>query len=262
MCSIKLIRQVAVIGLLGLVLFGIGLRLLNIVWLPLPVHWAAALGVLIGVGAWGFGGAWGLSALSSEFLHLAVKDFWQRSFCGAKSHQVPSRFQQWAKDRGVSGFAKLYILPGPELNAAVDVNRNLWVTLDLLESPGTELAKGIINHEITHIKAKHVLRGATKGALAVLATLMLGQLIFPGDNVSPVAIVAAILACLLAFSFASWRHEYQADLGAVERVGPKSYVRTLQSLRPISRWGQDSFTHPSLRERIRAIQRDWPIDRS
>jgi len=257
MCSIKLIRQVAVIGLLGLVLFGIGLRLLNIVWLPLPVHWAAALGVLIGVGAWGFGGVWGLSALSSEFLHLAVKDFWQRSFRAAKSYQVPSTFQQWAKNRGVSGFAKLYILPGPELNAAVDVNRNLWVTQDLLESPGTELAKGIINHEITHIEAKHVLRGAAMGALAVLATLTMGELMFPGDGVSPLSIAASVLAYLLTFSIVSWRHEYQADSGAVEVVGPQNYVQVLQTLRPVSLWNRDSFTHPPLRDRIRAIQRAW-----
>ena len=108
MCSIKLMRQVAVIGLLGLALFGIGLRLLNVVWLPLPVHWAAASVVLVGVGAWGFFGVWGLSALTSEFVLLVVKDFWQKTTHGAKPHHVPSIFQQWAKDRGVSGFTKLY----------------------------------------------------------------------------------------------------------------------------------------------------------
>jgi Zn-dependent protease with chaperone function len=253
MIPVKCIRIAGLVGLLGLAMFGIGLRLLNIDWLPTSLRWVAAVGVLIGVFAWGAGGVWGLSALSTQFSLSILKNILQMMSCRPNTLLVPSIFQEWARAKEVPEFAKLYLLPGPRTNAAVDARRNLWVTQDLANDCTTERTKGIINHEIMHLKMKHAERELACCTFTFFSALILGQFIFPGDAADPLILAASALAFLLTLSFVSWHHEYEADLGAVQAVEPQCYTRTLLSLRSESLWNQDSFTHPSLRERARAL---------
>jgi heat shock protein HtpX len=187
-------------------------------------------------------------------------------------------------ERGEIGFVPpVYYIPSPTPNAAtlgVGENARLLVTDGLLRRLNAREMRGVLAHEISHIRQKDlVLFAVVEGIKQMLVTLaqagwILLILFFPlalfgaaiPFNLVLALMLAPILALLLQLAISRSR-EFSADIGAVELTddpqGLASALRKLEQrsgilsvLFPVPRRRQESSmfrTHPSTEERVERL---------
>jgi heat shock protein HtpX len=187
-------------------------------------------------------------------------------------------------ERGEIGFVPpVYYIPSPTPNAAtlgVGENARLLVTDGLLRRLNAREMRGVLAHEISHIRQKDlVLFAVVEGIKQMLVTLaqagwILLILFFPLAlfgaaiplNLVLALMLAPILALLLQLAISRSR-EFSADIGAVELTddpqGLASALRKLEQrsgilsvLFPVPRRRQESSmfrTHPSTEERVERL---------
>lgn len=187
-------------------------------------------------------------------------------------------------EKGEIGFVPpIYYIPSPTPNAAtlgIGDNARLLITDGLLRRLNSREMRGVLAHEITHIRQKDlVLFAVVEGIKQMLVTLaqagwILLILFFPlalfgaaiPFNLVLALMLAPILALLLQLAISRSR-EFSADIGAVELTddpqGLASALRKLEQhsgifsvLFPVPRRRQESSmfrTHPSTEERVERL---------
>jgi Zn-dependent protease with chaperone function len=111
--------------------------------------------------------------------------------------------------------------------------------------------KGIIAHELAHLKEKHFLR-----FLAFLL-LFFAVLVYLYVSKSTTACLLTLLTVtieILVYSLVSWRQEYEADAVAAKYVGPKDMAHALEQVARLMYRPGDTLTHPSFKKRISRLQ--------
>lgn len=198
--------------------------------------------------------------------------------------------------RGGLPMPKLYVIPGEQPNAfatgrdpehaAVAVTEGIMRLL-----PRDEL-KGVIGHELAHVKNRDILIGSIAatmaGAISMIANMAQWAMIFGGrssdddEGGSPIAgivmmIVAPIAAMLIQMAISRSR-EYLADRGGAELAGnPRSLANALRRLHtgskqipmhatpatahmfivnPLTGGGLANLfsTHPPMEERVKRLE--------
>jgi heat shock protein HtpX len=196
---------------------------------------------------------------------------------------------------------RVYLIDAEQPNAFA-TGRNpahsaVAVTRGLLETLPREQVRGVLAHELAHVRNRDVLvatvAAVIAGAVSAIANFLQFSLLFGGgdDDESPLGFVGALAAILIAPLAAmllqlavSRQREYLADATAAEMLGEgRPLASALESLKrgvqavpmqvnpatealyianPLSGRGATALfsTHPPLDERIRKL-RDWDAKR-
>lgn len=115
--------------------------------------------------------------------------------------------------------------------------------------------KGIIAHELAHLKEKHFLRFLA--FLLLFLLLFFAVLVYLYVSKSTTAFLLTLLTVtieILVYSLVSWRQEYEADAVAAKYVGPKDMAHALEQVARLMYRPGDTLTHPSFKKRISRLQ--------
>jgi len=164
----------------------------------------------------------------------------------------PALFQMVGELAGRAGLPmpRVYIIPGDQSNAFA-TGRNpdhaaVAVTQGILRSLSSDELRGVLGHELAHVKHRDILIGTVAatmaGAISMLANMAQWAMIFGGgrssddrDGGSPVAgiammIVAPIAAMMIQMAISRSR-EFLADEGGAQIAGnPLSLANALRKL--------------------------------
>lgn len=112
--------------------------------------------------------------------------------------------------------------------------------------------KGILAHELAHLKKWHYARGLLS-FLVVIPVTVYG---FVSKSMPTIPILLTITIGILVFSLISWRHEYEADAVAAEYVGKKDMAYALEQIARLIYRPGDTLAHPSFKKRISRLLSD------
>ena len=190
---------------------------------------------------------------------------------------------------------RLYVIPQDQPNAFA-TGRNpdhaaVAVTRGILSLLSDEELRGVLSHELAHVKHRDILIQSVASAIGAAITYLAYMLLWFGgeDNNSPVGLVASLALVLLAPLAAtiiqlsiSRQREYAADAGGAEICGnPESLASALLRLeqgaaqmpmqvnqaaeplyivRPFSSKGIAGLfsTHPPIEERVKRLRQMRP----
>lgn len=190
---------------------------------------------------------------------------------------------------------RLYVIPQDQPNAFA-TGRNpdhaaVAVTRGILSLLSEEELRGVLSHELAHVKHRDILIVSVASAIGAAITYLAYMLLWFGgeDNNSPVGLVASLALVLLAPLAAtiiqlsiSRQREYAADAGGAEICGnPESLASALLRLeqgaakmpmqvnqaaeplyivRPFSAKGMAGLfsTHPPIEERVKRLRQMRP----
>ena len=211
----------------------------------------------------------------------------------------PSLFQMVQELAGLAGLPmpRLYLIEGDQPNAFA-TGRNpehaaLAVTEGILKTLPPDQLRGVLSHELAHVKHRDILIGTVAatmaGAISMIAHMAQWALIFGGgrnstdrDGGSPlgglVMLIVAPIAAMLVQMAISRSREYEADAGGAQISGdPVSLANALRTLdrkaaeipmdaspatahmfivNPLSGGGLAKLfsTHPPMEERIARLE--------
>lgn len=121
--------------------------------------------------------------------------------------------------------------------------------------------KGVIAHELAHLKRRHFLRLlAFLLPLLLLFPALLVYLCFWEPLTAFVLTLLTVTIGILVYSLVSWRQEYEADAVAAEYVGPTDMAHALEQAARLMYRPGDTLTHPSFRKRISRLQSEERCD--
>ncbi len=190
--------------------------------------------------------------------------------------------------RGKLPMPRIYLIPSPQPNAFA-TGRNpshaaVAVTQGLLELMPREQIKGVLAHELSHVKHRDILVSSIAAMIASVITWLSYMFVFfgGGDDESPIGGLAMLILGPLAASLIqlgiSRQREYLADAGGAELMGRAAPLAdALESLEratkampmqvnpataslyianPLKGGGVSSLfsTHPPMEERIRRLR--------
>ena len=162
----------------------------------------------------------------------------------------PALFQMVQEMTGRAGMPmpKLYLIPNPQPNAFATgrnpENAAIAVTEGILRLLSNDELRGVIGHELSHVKHRDILIGTVAatiaGAISMLASMAQWAFIFGGrsndrDGGNPfgalIAIIVAPIAAMLIQMAISRSREFEADRGGAEFAGnPLSLASALRKL--------------------------------
>jgi Zn-dependent protease with chaperone function len=111
--------------------------------------------------------------------------------------------------------------------------------------------KGILAHELAHLRKRHSVKGLP--SLLLFVPVLVYWIVSKSTPIIPILLTFAIGT--LVFSLVSWHHEYEADAVAAEYVG-KEYVGkkdmayALEQVARLMYRPGDTLAHPSFKKRI------------
>ncbi len=106
--------------------------------------------------------------------------------------------------------------------------------------------RGILGHELAHIKKKHSLK-RVPFIILFAATPILTTI---GSSKGVILALLAFTISVLAFTVLLWFQEYEADAISARYVGNEEMAHSLDRVLAITRRPGNSFTHPSIARRI------------
>lgn len=215
----------------------------------------AALGGLMVVAGGAMGGSGGMMIGLILGLVMVGGSYWFSDKLAIKSaravpadpHQMPQYFQIMEELTTKAGMPmpKLYVSPNPQPNAFA-TGRNprhaaVAVTAGLLQAMQWDEIRGVLAHELSHVRNRDILIGSVAASIGMAITfaarMAMWGAIFTGGNRdrNPIgelafAILAPISAMLIQASISRSR-EFQADASAAKLIGTgEPLARALERL--------------------------------
>lgn len=106
--------------------------------------------------------------------------------------------------------------------------------------------KGIIAHELAHLKKRHSLK--TLPCLLLFIPVIVFGIASKSTTIIPILVSLGLGT--IVFSMLSWHYEYQADVVAAEYVGKKEMAHALEQVSSLLYRPGDTLAHPSFKKRI------------
>lgn len=143
------------------------------------------------------------------------------------------------------------------INAGATIDGRIILGQTIADEFDKEARKGILAHELAHLRAKH----PTKRAI-VLFLMSIPVLLFITFLHLPnlVNLLLLFSAYGLIVPMVSWRFEYDADAIATTFVGIEPVIKGLRKIAEVKHADvrRDTYSHPSISNRISRLQK---IDR-
>lgn len=140
------------------------------------------------------------------------------------------------------------------INAGATIDGRIILGQIVAEEFDREARKGILAHELAHLKANHPMKSAEVLFLMSIPTLFLISFLnLPG--LINLLIVFSVYGLILPIL--SWHFEYKADAIAATFVGSQSVIKGLGRLAEAKRANimRDTYSHPSISNRISRLQK-------
>jgi Zn-dependent protease with chaperone function len=140
------------------------------------------------------------------------------------------------------------------VNAGATIDGKIILGQIVADEFDREARKGILAHELAHLKAKHSMKNATILFLTSIPALFLISLLhLPGL----VNLLLVFSAYGLILPMVSWHFEYEADAIAATFVGINPVIEGLRKLAEAKHTdvGRDTYSHPSILNRISRLQK-------
>ncbi len=112
--------------------------------------------------------------------------------------------------------------------------------------------RGIIAHELAHLKKSH----SIKVLLSFLLFVPVLSFWIVSDSTPIIPILLTFNIWALVLSLISWHHEYEADAEAAEHVGEKDMAYALEQVAGLIYRPGDTLAHPSFKKRISRLLSD------
>jgi heat shock protein HtpX len=213
---------------------------------------AGLSGLLVGIGAVIGGAALPLFVVLAVAMNAGAYWFSDKVALRSANAQplsqadAPELYQDIAELTGRAGLPmpRVYLIPSEQPNAFA-TGRNphhaaVAVTHGLLQQMPREQVKGVLAHELSHVKNRDILVSsvaATLGAVVVwIANMLQFSMFFGGDDdENPIAVIATIVlapvAAMLIQLGISRQREYLADATGARLLGdPEPLARALETL--------------------------------
>ena len=140
------------------------------------------------------------------------------------------------------------------VNAGATIDGKIILGQTVADEFDKETRKGILAHELAHLKAKHAMKSAAVLSLAfILVFFLISLLHLPGL----VNLLLVFSAYGLILPTVSWRFEYEADAIAATFVGSNPVIKGLRKLAEAKHADvrRDTYSHPSISNRISKLQK-------
>ena len=140
------------------------------------------------------------------------------------------------------------------VNAGATTYGNIILGQIVADEFDREARRGILAHELAHLKAKHSMRSFAVLFLASIPVLLFISLLhLPGI----VNLLLVFSAYGLILPKVSWRFEYEADAIAATFVGIHPVIKGLRKLAKAKHTDvtRDTYSHPSISDRISRLQK-------
>jgi Zn-dependent protease with chaperone function len=140
------------------------------------------------------------------------------------------------------------------LNAGATIDGRIVLGQAVAEEFDREARRGILAHELAHLKANHPLKSAGVLFLTSLPILFLISFLQLPSLVNLLLVFSTYGLILPAVS---WHFEYEADTIAAKFVGSQSVIKGLGKLAEAKRTNikRDTYSHPSTSNRIARLQK-------
>ena len=112
--------------------------------------------------------------------------------------------------------------------------------------------KGILAHELAHLKKRHYAQGMLSAVVAIPVIVYM----VVTKYVPTIPILLTIALVILVFTLISWHHEYEADAVAADYIGKKDMVYTHRKIAGLIYRPGDTVAHPSFKKRISRLLSD------
>lgn len=180
---------------------------------------------------------------------LAIRAAGAHELAPGEAPQLTAMVQELSQRAGIPT-PRIYLSPSPQPNAFA-TGRNpkhaaVAVTAGLLSSCTVEEVRGVIAHELAHIRNRDILIGSVAAAIATGISFVANMALFSGlmggddeDRPNPVALLllsllAPIAATVLQMALSRSR-EFEADRGGAELLGdPVPLAMALKRLDAVS----------------------------
>ncbi len=136
----------------------------------------------------------------------------------------------------------------PQLKGARTFGKTIEVGSALLFGLDDIALKGILAHELGHIKKRHALR--SRLSLFVFLPALLTFLLIAVSKYFIVVSVLLFLIGVLAWSCLSWSHEFEADAEGAKCVGTNKMAHALEECSKFIYRPGGTLQHPSFKNRI------------
>ena len=186
-------------------------------------------------------------------------------------NKVKEIVDEISKKLKVKPFKKIEIFNSDVANAMVEglFREKLILTSKLLKLLSEEELKAIIAHELAHKKRTHIKVGFVGfiiiGAVIYsIAIYLLNSINFEGLTIFMGIFLFAYTLDYLICRYISRKIEKDADLLATKVVEPKTYIKALSKIHFASYMPKEGvlnilMTHPSLKDRVKYIQKEFNI---
>ena len=148
-------------------------------------------------------------------------------------------------------------MPYPVLSAKVNDNF-LFITETMRLALWTEMAKGVMAHEMAHLARKHgKKRSIAYWGVVVVVFLFTGVLLvgFPSEVIFLVMFSIGVTIWPVVRTRVRHHHEYDADSQAAKIVGVETMTHSLRTIVDRPLWNVDSDTHPSFEKRLAKVRK-------
>jgi len=140
------------------------------------------------------------------------------------------------------------------INAGATIDGKIILGQIVADEFDREARKGVLAHELAHLRAKHSMKNVTVLFLTFIPVLFLISVLhLPG----PVNLLLVFSAYGLILPMVSWHSEYEADAIAATFVGINPVIRGLRKLAEVKQTdiSRDTYSHPSISNRISRLQK-------
>lgn len=164
-------------------------------------------------------------------------------------------FSNVAKTMGVRLEGEGILKVAPQWsNAGATIEGKIILGQIVADEFDREARRGILAHELAHLKAKHSMRSFAVLFLASIPVLLFILLLhLPGI----VNLLLMFSAYGLILPMVSWRLEYEADAIAATFVGSIPVIKGLRKLAEVKQINvsRDTYSHPSISNRLSRLQK-------
>ncbi|WP_423793209.1 M48 family metalloprotease [Methanocaldococcus indicus] len=188
-----------------------------------------------------------------------------------KLNKIKTMVNEISEKLNVKPFKKIEIIKSSVANAFVEglFKEKLIITSKLLEILSDDELKAIIAHELAHKKRMHIKIGfigfiIIGAVIYSIAIYLLKVINFEGPVIFMSIFLISYFLDYLICRYISRRIEKDADLLATKVVEPKIYIKALSKIHFASYIPKEGvlnifMTHPSLKDRIKYIQKEFNI---